>query len=386
MGTHMLGCRTIITQRGKEVSQTPIGRALFSFFLRTDIQTSVVTGNPVFLDEAWWKTDPLYDMIIPVDAPILLTADAGFTKLSVIIAKLTLLKASAADRRKKFLAKKQRNGFAGKDSDVIHAKQEKMIHRQVEELQRELDAWHRSLPAWFGSLHADQMAGEEDINKTDIIEIKPQRYPHHSIAIVLTCAFATNIQLWRVAHPEELNPPPRIGAVVHALLRAFLATPQSGDSVTIANVWIAALFLRNKYHRDWLELQIQKRIKDTDFFCWKFCYHGLLHEWASLDGKQEGRFKSMPKGAQEVASGVSENLWRADGIMNSKLSDLEVEAVEPDVASPEGQHPMYRFKGDTRLFREYDDLDGDPTDATTEPQTPPDAAQLIPLYSFTDNY
>ena len=32
----------------------------------------------------------------------------------------------------------------------------------------------------------------------------------------------------------------------------------------------------------------------------------------------------MPTGAQEIVPGVSENLWRADGIMNTKLADLTV--------------------------------------------------------------
>src|SRR5262249_5776499 len=137
-------------------------------------------------------------------------------------------------------------------------------------------------------------------------------------------------------------------ALVHALLRAFLATPQSADSFTASNVWIAALLLQNRYHRDWLEDQIRRRIQDTDFFGWKFAYHGILHGWASLDGKQEGRFKSVPQGAQEIVPGVSENLWRADGVMNTKIADL---SVEDDYAeSPGGQKPMYRFTGDTDIY------------------------------------
>jgi hypothetical protein len=386
----MLGSKKIIMQRGMAQSQTPIGRALFSFFIRTDMQTSVVTGNPVFLDETWWKNDPLYHIPIPADAPILLAADAALTKLSVIIAKLTHLKRSVAMRRKRFFTKLQKNEIpSAKDPQIQFAKMEEQIRKQVHEMQRELEAWHRSLPVWFGSLHSDQMAeGEEDINQTDLVEIRAQRYPHHSIAVVLTCAFATNIQLWRIENPETQDPPPRIGALVHALLRAFLATPQTADSITISNVWIAALFLRNKYHRDWLEAQIRRRIQDTDFFCWKFAYHGILHEWATLDGKEEGRFKSMPKGAQEVVPGVSENLWHADGVMNTKLSDLTKE--DEEAGSPEGQKPIYRFTGDSKLFPAKDandsDEEQDPSEHTTEPETP-DPGKRIPLYSsFVDDY
>src|SRR5579871_6015034 len=100
MGLHMLGSKQIVLKRGLQACQTPIGRALFAFFLRTDMQSSVVTGNPMFLDETWWKNDPLYHIRIPPDAPILLAADAGLVKLSVIVAKLTFLKRSAAVRRK----------------------------------------------------------------------------------------------------------------------------------------------------------------------------------------------------------------------------------------------------------------------------------------------
>jgi hypothetical protein len=391
MGLHMLGSKKIIMQRGMTGSQTPIGRALFAFFIRTDMQTSVVTGNPVFLDETWWKNDPLYHLPIPADAPILLAADAALTKLTVIIAKLTLLKRSAVLRRKKLLAKIQNaDESPGKDPQVQFEKLETHIRQQVNDMQRELEAWHRGLPVWFGSLHADQMSeGEEDINETDLVEIRPQRYPHHSIAVVFTCAFATHIQLWRIAHPDEIHPPARIGAIVHALLRAFLATPQTADSITISNVWIAALLLRNQYHREWLEGQIRRRIQDTDYFCWKFAYHGILHEWAKLDGRQEGRFKSIPKGAQEVVPGVSENLWRADGVMNTTLSDLTAE--DEDAGSPEGQKPMYRFTGDSQLFPTRDsdsDDELEPTDGTntTEPESP-EVVRRIPLYSsFIDDY
>jgi hypothetical protein len=197
----------------------------------------------------------------------------------------------------------------------------------------------------------------------------------------LTCAFATNLQLWRVSHPDEHYIPPRIGALVHALFRAFLATPITADAATVANVWVAASFVLNQRHRDWLEAVIQRRIRDTDFFAWKFCYHGLLHQWAALDGKQEGKFKSIPQGSQELVPGVSENLWNADGVMmNADLS------VEDDIHSPE---PVYRFRGDTALNgREFDDSDDElADDMTTEPEPEtPDVSKRIPLYSFTDDY
>ena len=389
MGLHMLGSMKIIIQRGMAACQTPLGRALFAFYLRSDCGSSVVTGNPVFLDETWWKVDPLYHFLIPHDAPILLAADAATAKLCVIIAKLTVLKSSAQSRRKRMVTNIQNQKY--RDPDAQFAKLEDRIRLQVLEMQKELEAWHRSLPVWFGSLHADQMAdGEEDINQTTIVEIRPQRYPHHSIAVVLVNAFAAHIQLWRVLRPDEQNPPPRVGALVHALLRAYLATPSSSDSMTIGCVWIAALLLRHQFHREWLETQIRQRIRDTDFYGWKFAYHGILFQWALLDGTKEGRFKSMPNGAQEIVPGVSENLWRADGIMNTKLENL---TVEEEVASPEGRKPMYRFKGDAKLFDANDDSDDDDgfgnlNGSTMEPGLEsPDVGRRIPLYSsFIDDY
>src|SRR5437667_1136171 len=104
MGLHMLAAMKMITQRGMEASRTPLGRALFAFYFRMDCVTSDITGNPVFLDEDWWKVDPLCHILIPADAPILLAADAAFSKLCVIIAKLTVLKSWAQNRRKRMVA------------------------------------------------------------------------------------------------------------------------------------------------------------------------------------------------------------------------------------------------------------------------------------------
>ena len=186
-------------------------------------------------------------------------------------------------------------------------------------MQREVDNWHRNLPAWFGSLQGVQSGyGEEDINQPAIIEIMPQQYPHYSIPVVLGCAYAAHLQLWRVAYPDEFDPPPRIGGFVHAVYRAYLATPSTADSMAISNVWIAALLLRHQHHRNWLEGQIQRHIRETDFYGWKCAYHGILHGWAIEDGKEVDRFKSVAIGARQFVPGESENLWRVDGIMNTR--------------------------------------------------------------------
>ena len=392
MGTHMLGAKNIIGFRGKEACQTPIGRALFAFFIRSDMTSSVVTGNPVFLDESWWKNDPLYHLQIPPEAPILLAADAAMTTLSVIIAKLTLLKRSAAKRREDKLEKLRNRSATGRSNPAVSlARTEEHIRRDVNDLQRELDNWHRNLPAWFGALQGGQtMYGEEDINQPVIIEITAQRYPHYSVPVVLGSAFAAHLQLWRVAYPDEFDPPPRIGGFVNAVFRAYLATPSTADSMTISNVWIAALLLRHQYHRNWLEGQIQRRIRETDFYGWKFAYHGILHGWAVADGNEAGRFKSVPSGAQEIVAGVSENLWRADGIMNTRLSDLAGEDENP--ASPEGQ-PIYRFMGDTQIYPTKDSDDDEEEEQLNaggelweQPVTSDVGGQTPGNSSFIDDY
>lgn len=349
MGLHMLRAKTIIIQRGREASQTPIGRALFAFFIRADMQLAVMNGNPISLDETWWENDPLYHVSITPDAPILLAADVALTKLSVIIAKLTLLKHSAEARRKKVLTRLRNLEISQRVSNPLYIRIEEKIREQVIQIQYELETWHRILPSWFGPILGDQMS-EEDINRYDHPEILSQRYPHFSIGVVFTCAFAINIQLWRISHPEELDSPPFIGAIVHSLFRSFLATPQTSDPMTIPNVWLAALLLRKTCHQTWLENLIGQRIRMTDFFGWKFAYHGIMFEWAKRSGQVEGHFKSIPVGAQEIVPGVSENLWRADGIMNTKLTDLMAEDMD-------GEKPLYSFQGDAKPFDISDDSD-----------------------------
>src|SRR5271155_2194974 len=201
MGTHMLGAKNIIGFRGKAACQTPIGRALFAFFIRSDMTSSVVTGNLVFFDESWWQNDPLYHVQIPPEAPILLAADAAMTTLSVIIAKLTLLQHSAAKRRQDKLEKlRNRPATARSNPSASLSRTEEHIRRDVHDLQQKLDNWHRNLPAWFASLQGCQsLYGEEDVNQPTIIKITAQQYPHHSVPVVLGCAFAAHIHLWRVA-------------------------------------------------------------------------------------------------------------------------------------------------------------------------------------------
>ena len=393
MGLHMMAATKAIITRGREASQTPIGRALFSFWLRTDCGSSVTTGNPAFLDEEWWQVDPLCHITIGDDAPLLLAADAAFSKLTCIIAKLTVLKRYAQECRKHALEKAKRKSLQPNfDQGVYFAAVEARIRRKVDAMQLELETWHRSLPTWFRPVDFDQMAiGEEDINQTRIREILPHRYPHHAVAAVFTNAFSAHIQLWRVIHPDDYYVPPRIGAIVHALLRAFFSTPVNCDSITIQNVWIAAILLQQQCHRDCLLTEIKRRTRATDFYGWKFALHGILFGWTLRDGAQPDRFKSIPDGAQEIVPGVSQNLWRADGIMNLHSSLV---LNESDEQFDNGEK-MYRFHGDAKIFNDPED-EVEPLEGAAGPSTPlvftpeadsDEAERKIPLYqSFIDDY
>ena len=99
MALHVGHAKQIILARGKKMSRTAIDRALFASYFRMDIAMSVIMGNPVFLDESWWINDPLTRHPLPQKTSTITCADAALSKLTAIIAKLTLLKQSAAARR-----------------------------------------------------------------------------------------------------------------------------------------------------------------------------------------------------------------------------------------------------------------------------------------------
>lgn len=338
--------KQIILHRGKEASQTALGRALFASYFRIDIAMSVTMGNPVFLDETWWTNDPLNHITLTYETPIVVLADAALSRLTVIIAKLTHLKQSAEFGRRKMITRMHNSQTLSSTLQFDHQKLETRIRQQVRDVERELETWHRSLPSWFFSTQPE----ESDSENVAFLEDGPTEFVHPFIPIVISCAYAAKIQLWRIANPDEQTPP-SIFAIVVNILNTFLQTTGAADLMIIPNVWIAGLFLRKKIQRDRLEKQIRKRIEGNDFFLWKFCLQGLSHGWASSEGKDNKPFKSLPDNAQEIVPGVSENLWKAEGVMN--LLALE------DEEDTEFQ-PLYRFTGDTKLFSvESDDSDSE---------------------------
>ena len=334
--------REIIKERKLGASQTPIGRGLFASYFRLDIAMSVTMGNPVFLDEMWWTNDPLNQIRLTPETPIVLLADAALSRLTVIIAKLTHLKQSAEFGRRKIMSKIHDSGMLQPHSQPDHQKLETRIRQQVSVIERELEGWTNGLPSWF-------CAKQEDSEVPTLLESRPIESVHPFIPAVLSCAYAAKIQLWRIANPEEETPPPVIFAFVIKTLNMFMQLTEVVDLLIIPNVWIAGLFLQHPNQRDLLEAKIRKRIENTDFFLWKFCLQGLIHGWTT-----EGRdkpFKFLPEDAQEIVPRVSENLWKAEGVM--KLIAFEDEEYA-------GGRIPYRFTGDTKLFNaEYDDSDED---------------------------
>ena len=363
MALHVGRAKHIILQRGKEASQTALGRALFATFFRMDLSMSVTVGNPVFLDESWWTNDPLINFPYTLETETAVVADVVLSKLTVIIAKLTLLKRSAATRRAR-LAPKRRIGKipATSASDPARSVEEQAetstrqqlearIRQQVAIIESELEAWYCGLPAWFCSTQADV----SDENDLTFLQVRRAEYIHPYIPIVLSWAEAAKVQLWRIANPDARGLPPSIFRIVVRLLNLFLQIPESADFMIIPNVWMAGLFLRDPIHREWLQDQIRKRIESNDFFFWRFCLRGLHHGWATSGRKGKQPFISLPEGAQEIVPGVSENMYRAEGIMN--LLALDLESLGED---GESQQPLYRFPGETTLFGlESDDSEDD---------------------------
>jgi hypothetical protein len=340
MALHVGHAKQVIWKRGKKASRTPLGRALFASYFRMDIAMSVIMGNPVFLDEKWWTNDPLTTYALTSDTPILTCADAALSKLTVIVAKMTLLKNSATTRRRK-LTEQLRSGATDKHKSQAL---ESRLLQQVGELQQELELWERGLPPWFKA-----PTNSDTMDDTTLLDAKPSDYVHPHIPSVISCAYAVNIHLWRIAYPNEPTPPAAIRAVITKLMRTFLEIPESADLMIIPNIWSGGLFLRESVQRDRLETHIMKRIDSTDFFFWKFCLDGLRHGWLD-EGDVKKQFRPVLRGAQEVVPGVSENMYRAEGVMqltNRKGADQE-----------EGEQ-LYRFKGESKLFNASDDEDMD---------------------------
>ena len=333
-------CTRIIKERKLGASQTPIGRALFASYFRLDIAMSVTMGNPVFLDERWWRNDPLNQIRLTPQTPIILLADAALSHLTVSLAKLTHLKQSAEFGRRKIMSKIHDSKILQPQQKLDQQKLETRIRLQVAVIERELDGWTHCLPPWFSAM-------QEEPEIPTLLYSRPIESVHPFIPVILSCAYAANIQLWRIANPEEETPPTAIFAVVVKKLNLFVQLTEVADLSIIPNVWIGGLFLQRPGQRDLLEAKIRKRIEETDFFLWKFCLQGLIHGWTS-DGRDKP-FKFLPEDAQEIVPEVSENLWKAEGVM--KLIAFE------DEEYAEGRVP-YRFTGDIKLFNgESDDSD-----------------------------
>jgi hypothetical protein len=306
-----------------------------------DIAMSVIMGNPVFLDESWWMNDPLTEYSITPETPILTAVDVALSKLTVIVAKLTLLKQSAATRRQRMVARSQNEELAARTRQLHEAR----ICEQVDNIHQELTDWERGLPTWFRLC--------SDINDETLFA-RPSEYVHPFIPSVLSCAYAAKIHLWRIRNPQEQQLPASIYVAITTVMRAFPQIPEYADLMIIPNVWSAGLFLHDPIHRDHLEQLITERSKLTDFFLWKFCLNGLRHGWASEIEKKQP-FKSLLGGAQEVVPGVSENLYRAEGVMHLTMWNLE----GIDEEEREERPPMYRFTGETNLFTAADDEEFD---------------------------
>jgi hypothetical protein len=271
MAFHVGGAKQIIMKRGKKASRTPLGPALFASYFRMDIAMSVIMGNPVFLDENWWTNDPLTKYPLTPETPILTAVDISLSQLTVIIAKVTLLKQSAATRRQNMVAQSQNEEIADRTRRLHEAR----ILQQVNVIQRELNDWESALPTWFRS------SPETD----EILLARPSEYVHPFIPSVLSCAYAAKIHLWRIENPYE-QLPISISVSIDNIMRTFQEIPESADLMIIPNIWSASLFLNDIVHRDELEQLISQRIALTGFFFWKFLSTGTSSRMG-IGGEEE---------------------------------------------------------------------------------------------------
>lgn len=173
--------------------------------------------------------DPYIRLPITHDAPLVLVADVAQSKLYVICAKLTYLKAWAMRRRRDlFISSNQQP--SGEQKDHLQSR----IDRRVAKLEDDLDAWRDELPEWFEGLPNDPTSREngleEDINTTQIISILPRKYPHRAIALVCAWSIGVAVQLYRIRYPDIPIASPKIGAMCHAMLRLFAYLPATADA------------------------------------------------------------------------------------------------------------------------------------------------------------
>lgn len=223
---------------------TPVGRALLAAFRRLDVSTSLVTGNPSFQTDVcvlslvigiycltrssqdWWTADPLTKTPILDDSPPLLAADAAFSRLCVICARLCHLKSWIIRRRREVYQSTQllTEEVQKSKREALEAK----INQKILKLEVDLEDWLQKLPPCFQPL--EQTEGEdEDINTTEIYVITPKLYKHKALGLVVAYGIGVRLQLYRLRYPNIPVLESEAGSQCHTLLRIFAGLPTTYD-------------------------------------------------------------------------------------------------------------------------------------------------------------
>lgn len=263
-------------------------------------------------------------------------ADAALAKLCLIYNKLTHLKRWGLDRRRKvWLASKTQTV---QETRIQKQKLDANIEKKADKLEHQLEEWYEELPSWFRP-NPGENDSDEDINDPLCPEITPKPYPHTAIALTLCMSYAAQLQIFRCAHPSQPVLPPHLGALVHSILRAFEYLPSTADVSMLPWVFTAGIELRRPSHQQYLLKELTDRVEATGLYAITFARDGLAFAYAKLAGAQAGQFLRVKEGATETFPGISENMWKAEGVLG-QLEALSLYDAE-DLSEEK-----WRFRGD----------------------------------------
>ena len=347
LGLHMIGTKNIAFSRDKESAQTPVGRTLFAYFVRIDVQTSIVSGNPAWCTDEWSDLDPLAQMTVPSDAPMLLVADAALAKLCLINAKITHLKRWSAMERTRLSKKFQADRLSAPSIAARKLRDlQSKIQSQVSQLEGTLSEWSAHLPSWFKPLKDSE---DVDLNDDPTLEITPLTYPHQSVALLLSMADSAVLQLYRIANPESLVAPTEIGSRACRILRAFIsmAATRANDVAFCTLVFVAGLELRHASHRKWLMDIFLSHFHQFHFPIWPFFASAVTWAWQKLEGSPIGEFQYIKGQEEDEIEGVSKNLWRAEGV-TTMISSISLE--DSDSSTMQSSIPASTHKNERRIL------------------------------------
>ncbi|OLL26667.1 hypothetical protein NEOLI_002600 [Neolecta irregularis DAH-3] len=310
MGLHMIGCRNIISNRGKTISDEPLGRCLFSHFTRVEIATSMVTGNSSFMNPEWYNLDPFVNARLDENSIYTYAADVAYSRLCIIQSKLTELKAWKVNYKK--------NG-----GDTTAGQVELMSRITLAE--KELFDWKASLPSWFGPLPDEPGTLGFDPTASDINCIRPSRYPSEGIAIVYANFLATYLQLHHLFHVDVFNPGSSLAAAALEILRIFAFVPPESIVFMVVPVSSAGMSLSHPHQRNWTLNQLYQNPTKLDAAELIRAALAHIYKVRDIDGRfqivvdddlsNRDEFERVPEGVEREIEGVSENLYKAEGLI-----------------------------------------------------------------------